>query len=115
MFARFRVLYRHFLSGYFELETSSGQLEAGISIWNIVTLLAVPGVFACGFSLMKTGPMLIRPPSDFVISALDDRLMFIVLTMVVVGLVTVLNVHKLLADDRERSILHVLPVSPILF
>jgi hypothetical protein len=64
---------------------------------------------------MKTGPMLIRPPSDFVISALDDRLMFIVLTMVVVGLVTVLNVHKLLADDRERSILHVLPVSPILF
>ena len=107
----FKLLYGHFLKEYFFIQTASGHRENSLSIGHIFAFLFVPGIFLAGFSLMKTGPLLDKPPADHVISGLDDRLVFIVFAMVVAALASVLNLHKLLPRRREFDTLNTLPIS----
>jgi hypothetical protein len=107
----FALLYRHFFKEYFYIETASGHRENSLSVGHIFAFLFVPGIFLAGFSLMKTGPLLDKPPADHVISGLDDRLVFIVFAMVVASLASMLNLHKLLPSRRSIDTLSTLPIS----
>lgn len=122
----FELLVRHFFERLFDNELVSPNSDANLGLAHILAVLAVPGLFIPLFlypkytDLSSRVPMYYRfpkgmdwslPPAQLQeMAAAADRLFFVSLAMVVLGLVTVLKWETLFPDRRDFSVLGVLPL-----
>ncbi len=109
----FVELSRHFFSRFFDTELISRRGEPGLTLIHVLALLALPGAF---YSLY------LFPVYDYIdwydLEALYQRLTLVdpcrllTLSMVVVGMVTVLEWDALFPDRRDYAVLAPLPLKP---
>lgn len=122
----FELLVRHFLGRLFDNELVSRASDVNLGLAHILAVLAVPGIFISLFlypkytDLASPFPIYYRFPKSLNWSlpaaarqewaAAGDRLFFVSLAIVVLGLVTVLKWESLFPDRRDFSVLGVLPL-----
>jgi hypothetical protein len=122
----FELLVRHFFERLFDNELLSRSSDAPLGLAHILAVLAAPGLFIPLFlypkytDLASPVPMYLHFPKSFdwslppatrqEIVAAANRLFFVSLAMVILGVVTVLKWEALFPDRRDFSVLGVLPL-----
>jgi hypothetical protein len=97
----YSVLIRHFFGRFFEKESLSPQSEPAASLAQILGLLAVPGAFFV---------LLFRPLTLVRWDLVAVRYLFVSFSMIVMGLVMVIEWDALFPDRRDYQILTPLPL-----
>jgi hypothetical protein len=106
-----RVLRRHFIRRFFDNDLLSPHSDQHGLFARTVALLMVPGLLVPGMLLFKYA----YPFASFAElerASWSDKTFFLVLTMAVTGLATVLEWDVLHVDRRDCLILGVLPIEP---
>ena len=107
---RYATLIRHFLAHFFQSELIPRQAEARVTLIQILALAATPGfVIMCGL-LRKYARLAPLPAAAAHLASLDEKCLFIYFSMVVIGLVAVLEWDTLFPDRRDYLILGPLPI-----
>ncbi len=113
-FARTRqqcaVLTRHFLTHFFDSELIPRHAEARVTLIQILALVATPGFVIMCCLLRKYARLAPLPPAAAHLASLNEKCLFIYFSMVVIGLVAVLEWDALFPDRRDYLILSTLPV-----
>jgi hypothetical protein len=109
--SQFADLTGHFFCGMFDQDLLARQSESRHSIAPILAVLAVPGVFMSMYQWPKYVRLAFEPPVYREAAAAIDRLMFVFLSMVAIGFVTVVQWDALFPDHRDYRILGPLPLS----
>jgi len=104
------VLIRHFLAQFFESELIPRQAEARVTLIQILALIATPGFVIMCCLLRKYARLAPLSPAAAHLAALDEKCLFIHFSMVVIGLVAVLEWDSLFPDRRDYLILCPLPI-----
>jgi hypothetical protein len=108
-------LVAHFIQRMFAGEDSSDSSEGGIGIGAVLGLLALPGGFVSLLLLDKYSSLLRFLRRNFTFDAyavsLPDKYFFIVFSMVVTGIVTVLKWDRIFPDRRDFANLAPLPIA----
>src|SRR5512135_2892583 len=107
---RYATLIRHFLAHFFQSELIPRQAEARVTLIQILALAATPGlVIMCGL-LRKYARLAPLPAAAAHLASLDEKCLFLYFSMVVIGLVAVLEWDTLFPDRRDYLILGPLPI-----
>ncbi|MGH9660082.1 MAG: hypothetical protein ACRD96_16155, partial [Bryobacteraceae bacterium] len=109
-----KELVRHFFRRFFDNELVAPGGEMQVTITQILAALAVPGL-VIPFFLMPRYVRIAFLPDDvrelaFQMARTADRFIFVNLSFVVIGFVTVLEWDALFPDRRDARILTPLPV-----
>ena len=111
----FGRLVRHFLARMTRAGQESASTEFELGVGGLLGLLAVPGAFATLLLLPKYSSFLrmLRgmPLGDPYVESIPDKYFFIVLSMTITGVVTVLKWDKILPDQQDYLNLAPLPVT----
>ncbi len=107
-------LIMHFVQRLFAGEDEQANETMSLGIGAVLALLASPGAFASLFLMDKYSPLMLWLRGirhfDPYRASIPDEYFFIVLSMTVSGLVTVLRWNRLFPDRRDFANLAVLPV-----
>lgn len=106
-----RLLAQHFLERFFSGELISRQAEARVTLVHILVVLTIPGFVISAGLINKYAALAHGPESVAFAAALDDKCWFLYFSMVVMGIVTVLEWSSLFPDRRDYLILSPLPVA----
>ena len=105
-----QMLIRHFLTHLFNSELVPRRAEARTTLIQILALVATPGFLIMCFLFRKYARLVPLPVAAAHLASLDEKCLFIFLSMVVVGLVAVLEWDVLFPDRRDYLILTPLPI-----
>jgi hypothetical protein len=108
---QYAVLMRHFLAHFFKSELIPRQAEARVTLIQILALVATPGFVIMCCLLRKYARLAPLSPEAAYFASLDEKCLFIYFSMVVIGLVAVLEWDTLFPDRRDYLILSPLPIS----
>lgn len=104
-------LTRHFFKRFFDFELISSDTEAHLGVVQILALLTVPGVFYTLFIAPNYGYIFWHySPALYNSVCISDQCRFVLFSMVVMGLVAVLEWDRLFPDGRDYAILIALPL-----
>ena len=110
MEARERLLTRHFLERFVENDLVSPEADRHGAMSFVAGALMAVGLFVSTLSAIKFLFMVFQSPGRTALAALDDRLLFISMSMLVPALVAVAAWEALSLDARDAAVLGVLPV-----
>src|SRR5205814_2167661 len=109
----FPRLVAHFAATIFEGESAAQDVEFGMG--GLLALLAVPGGFVSLLLFDKYSTLLMflrqRPAFNIYTESLPDKYFFIVFSMAISGVVTVLKWDRILPGLRDYANLAPLPIS----
>src|SRR5512135_1495740 len=88
---QYAVLMRHFLAHFFKSELIPRQAEAHVTLIQILALIATPGFVIMCCLLRKYARLAPLSPAAAHLASLDEKCLFIYFSMVVIGLVAVLE------------------------
>jgi hypothetical protein len=119
--ARFRMLFReehaqfleltkHFFHQFFENDLVSRGSEARLTVIHILALLAVPPIFYTIYLIPVYDNIFWNFPWQYPAVSLLDHSRYVMLSMIVIGLVAILEWDALFLDRRDFAILTPLPV-----
>lgn len=113
--AQVLVLARAFLARLFENESTAGRTDLRESFFWLIGFLAAPGVFFAFYEqffwqFAASGPNAATRLHAYV---LHDKALYLALTMVVMGVITIATRNTLVVDRRDALVLGVLPVRPL--
>jgi hypothetical protein len=113
---QFKILLHHFFMRLFNLELVCGSSDARSTVVQWLAFLAVPGQFLPLLLLVfSTRIMLTMPLLERTAIILSFQYYYLGFSMVVTGLVTLLNWDSLFPDSRDYAALAPLPVKPRTF
>jgi len=109
------VLARAFLARFFENESTAGRTDLRESFFWLIGFLAAPGVCFAFYEqffwqFAARGPNAATRLHAYV---LHDKALYLTLTMVVMGVITIATRNALVVDRRDALTLGVLPVRPL--
>jgi hypothetical protein len=104
------VLIRHFVRQLLDSELVPRNADARVTMIQILALVATPGLFIMCLLMRKHARLAPLPAAQAHLASLDERCLFIYFSMIVVGLVAVLEWDTLFPDRRDYLILTSLPV-----
>ena len=104
------LLVDHFLGRLLESELVSKQAEARVTLIQILAVLTIPGFVISALLINKYSALANGHDGLASLAALNDKCRFLFFSMVVMGLVTVLEWDALFPDRRDFLILSPLPV-----
>lgn len=108
---QFIDLTRHFFRRLFDIEFISGEAEAHLGVVHVLTLLAFPGVYYAVLKFMNyTHDSWQLTPARYSADALSDQSLYVFFSMVVIGVVAVLEWDRLFPDGRDYANLMPLPL-----
>ena len=105
----FRVLLKHFFDRFFDNELVSRQGDMSAGLAKIAAILAVPGMY-CFWLTPKYVVLSFQSAAAQEAASLSDKIFMLTLSMVVMGLLTVLEWDALFPDRRDFTILIPLPI-----
>ncbi|RPI24513.1 MAG: hypothetical protein EHM61_16870 [Acidobacteria bacterium] len=108
--SQFAILTRHFFSRFFDNEFVAPGGEMMFSITQILAVLAVPGAFFAIWAFSKYPFLIARSTSAAAVDSWGDRCFFVSFSMIVMGLVTVVEWDSLFPDRRDYQNLLALPL-----
>ncbi len=113
---QFRVLVAHFFGRFFDVESSSTDVDSRTRVIQFLALLTVPGLMISFFMLADhpAGSMFVRgafSETDRLWLRVGDRYVFVAYAMVVMGLLMTFKWDSLFPDRRDYLILTSLPIS----
>ncbi len=103
---QFHKLARNFLARFFESDLLSPQADFRATLSQALGLLASPGLFIPLLML----PLLMMDPAAA--RSWSGKLIFVFLSMLVMGVLSILEWDALMLDSRDQSILMTLPLRP---
>src|SRR5262245_57791023 len=106
-----RLLIRHFLRRFLEHDLVSPQTDRREALAITATAIVVSTLFLAFFLAVKYQFNMFMPPGLTSQLALDDRLFFVSMSMIVMSLLAVAQWDALTLDTRDTAILGPLPVS----
>ncbi|MDQ3349519.1 MAG: hypothetical protein M3545_16330 [Acidobacteriota bacterium] len=107
---RERLLTRHFLQRFLENDLLSPEADRHDAIAMVCGGLLTLGLFLSVLISMKFLFMPFQSPGRTALLAVDDRLLFIAISMIVLALVAVITWDALSLDPRDTAIFGPLPV-----
>lgn len=106
---RFRRLTRHFYRRFFENDLISPAGDAHVGLSHVIGAFLTPGLLVVALAIIKYA--LVRTTWDTVLRlAFDDALLYVALSMIVLGLAATLTWDAFFLEARDHYILGVLPV-----
>jgi hypothetical protein len=105
----FRVLLKHFFDRFFDNELVSRQGDMSAGLAKVAGVLAAPGLY-CFWLMPKYVVLSFQSAAAQEAASLSDKLFMLTLSMVVMGLLTVLEWDALFPDRRDFTILIPLPI-----
>jgi hypothetical protein len=105
------ILTRHFFGRFFNNELLSAGGDMTLSVTQVLALLPVPGaILSLYYLFMKYAFEIARVGSWTAVDSWSDRCFFVALSMIVMGLATLLNWDNLFPDQKDYLNLTPLPV-----
>ena len=108
---QFVELTRHFSGRLFDLEFISEDADAHLGVVYVLTLLAFPGLY---YAMLKyqsySHDYWQLTPASYNADALSDQCLYVFFSMVVIGVVAVLEWDRLFPDGRDYGNLMPLPL-----
>jgi len=105
----FRVLLKHFFDRFFDNELVSRQGDMSQGLAKIAGVLAAPGLY-CFWLTPKYVVLSFQSAAAQEAASLSDKIFMLTLSIVVMGLLTVLEWDALFPDRRDFTILIPLPI-----
>lgn len=105
--SQFRCLFDLFLERLFYNDLISSSEEEQLTVGNILAILSFPGMYL-GLHLIPK--YIFGDPENRHLTILSDKCLFLSLSMVILALLTVIQWDSLFPDDRDYTVLNVLPV-----
>jgi hypothetical protein len=104
---QFRCLFDLFLERLFYNDLLSSSEEEQLTVGNILAILSFPGL---QLAVSLVPKYVFTPPEQRHLAILNDKCMFLSLSMVILALLTVIQWDSLFPDRRDYAVLNVLPV-----
>src|SRR5687767_14183312 len=117
MRGQFRTLVSHFFGRFFDVESSSADVDSRARVIQYLALLAVPGLMISFFMLGDHPAVSMWTRGASSVSErlwlrVGDRYVFVAYAMVAMGLLMTFKWDSLFPDRRDYQILTSLPISP---
>jgi len=110
---QFIDLSQHFYKRLFNIEFISEDADARLGVVHILGLLAFPGVYyAVLRSMSYSHDYWQLTPASYSADALSDQCLYVFFSMLVIGVVAVLEWDRLFLDRRDYANLMALPLKP---
>lgn len=108
---QFGWLMKHFFGRFFDNELAiSPQVKIRVTVIQTLVPLILPGLMLSMFLFQKYGYYAHQPVWARDLATLNDKYFFLSLTMILVGLFTILEWDALFPDRKDYSILTPLPI-----
>jgi len=112
----FLGLTRHFFRQLFENEFISRGSEARLGVVHVLALLPLPGIFYTFYIIPTYDDIRLFFPWQFPAVSLIDQCRYVTFSMIVIGIIAILEWDALFLDPRDYAILGPLPLKgPIIF
>jgi len=107
---RFRLLTRHFFRRFFENDLISPGGDAHVGLSHVIGAFITPGLLVAMLVLLKYA--LVHTTWQRVVElGIDDALLYVSLSMIVLGIAATITWDAFFLDARDHQVLGVLPVS----
>jgi hypothetical protein len=112
----FLALTRHFFRQFFENEFISRGSEARLGVVHVLAMLPLPGIFYTFYIIPTYDDIRLFFPWQYPAVTLIDQCRYVTLSMIVIGIVAILEWDALFLDRRDYAILGPLPLKgPTIF
>ena len=105
----FRLLVRHFLRRFLDNDLLSPNADSHANLALLLAFLVVPNLLGSMFLIFRYGNFW-TTPCELMLLGLNDKLAFLSTSMILTGLVTVIEWDALGLDARDHAILKPLPI-----